>query len=147
MDKSSLESRTRAFSVAIIKLSESASRGRAVDVLMKQLIRSATSIGANYREANRAESRKDFIHKISIVEKEAAETQYWLELLRDASLVTSETLDPTHKESSELLAIFTAIGRTTRKNSPASMQIRDAEGEGDFEFEISNFEMRGEEER
>jgi four helix bundle protein len=71
-------------------------------------------VGANYREANRAESRDDFIHKISLVEKEAAETQYWLELFEDAGIGDRETRRWLLRESGEVLAIFTSIGRTSK---------------------------------
>ena len=74
-------------------------------------------IGANYREANRAESRKDFIHKIALVEKEAAETQYWLELCVEANIGNSEERQELLQESGELLAIFTSIGKTTKARS------------------------------
>ena len=83
-------------------------------MLSYQLLKSGTSIGANYREANRAESRNDFVHKIALVEKEAAETQYWLELFEESNIG-----DPTERcwllqESGELLAIFTSIGKTSK---------------------------------
>jgi four helix bundle protein len=71
-------------------------------------------LGANYREANRAQSREDFIHKIAVCEKEAAETEYWLELLIEAKLVRGALLQPLIDESRELLAIFVASGRTAK---------------------------------
>jgi len=72
--------------------------------------RSATSIGANYREANRAVSRPDFTNKIGTIQKEAAETQYWLELLIESGILKDSNVANLHKESTELLAIFTTIG-------------------------------------
>ena len=94
-----------------------------------QLLRAGTSVGANYREANRAESRRDFIHKIGVVQKEASESQYWLELFQEADLKATQThsrmlilnansraiLPPLIAEATELLAIFTAIGRSLKK--------------------------------
>ncbi len=77
-------------------------------------LRSGTSIGANYREANRAESRSDFIHKIGVVEKEASETRYWLELCEEAGLGDTEERHWLLREASELLAIFTASGKTAK---------------------------------
>jgi len=68
----------------------------------------------NYREANRAESRNDFIHKIAIVEKEAAETQYWLELFEDAGIGDSAERRWLLQECGELLVIFTASGKTAK---------------------------------
>ena len=75
-------------------------------------------MGANYREANRAESRADFVHKIGIVEKEIAETQYWLELFEEVSHGNNVARTDLLKESGELLPIFIAIGRSTRANKP-----------------------------
>ena len=81
------------------------------DVLTRQLLRSATSIGANYREANRGVSRADFSNKIGTVQKEAAETQYWIELLIESKVGSEDTVLALLKESTELLAIFTTIGK------------------------------------
>jgi four helix bundle protein len=77
--------------------------------LGRQLLRSATSIGANYREASRAVSRPDFTNKIGTIQKEAAETQYWLELLIESGTSKDLSVANLHKESTELLAIFTAF--------------------------------------
>ena len=71
-------------------------------------------MGANYREANRAESRDDFIHKIGIIEKEASETCYWLELCEEAGIGDTAERQWLLKESSELLAIFSSIGKTAK---------------------------------
>ena len=79
-----------------------------------QLVKSGTSIGANYREANRSVSKPDFRNRISICEKEASETQYWLEIIMEADFLPSEQVEPDHKECSELLAIFTSIGKSCR---------------------------------
>ncbi len=89
-------------------------KNRLADILGTQLLRSGTSIGANYREANRAQSRSDFIHKIALVEKEAAETQYWVELFDESSIGNSEDRCWLLQESSSLLAIFTTIGKTAK---------------------------------
>ncbi|HEV2804394.1 MAG TPA: four helix bundle protein [Chthoniobacterales bacterium] len=106
-----LEPRTKRFSLAVIKLTAQLPRTREADVLCRQLLRSATSIGANYREANRGVSRADFVNKIGIVQKEASETQYWIELLIESGVAVKSNAEPLHKEASELLAIFTAIGK------------------------------------
>src|SRR5439155_337826 len=79
-----LEQRTKRFALAVLEFASSLPRNRAADVLVKQLLRSATSMGANYREANRGVSRADFANKIGTVQKEAAETQYWIELLMES---------------------------------------------------------------
>jgi len=85
-------------------------KNKVADVLGYQLLKAGTSIGANYREANRAVSRSDFINKIGIVEKESAETEYWLELLDEAEIGDPDERRWLLQEVSELLAIFT--GRT-----------------------------------
>src|SRR5437588_8631939 len=110
-----LEQRTKQFSLSVIKFSSSLPRTREADTLGRQLLRSATSIGANYREANRSVSRADFANKIGTVQKEAAETQYWLELLIDSTLARTEDAQELLKESSELLAIFASIGKKLKK--------------------------------
>src|SRR5437773_12457980 len=105
-----LEARTKRFALSVIRFSSSLPRTREGDVLARQLLRSGTSIGANYREANRGVSRADFANKIGTVQKEASETQYWLELFIESDILKTP---PTklHAEGSELLAIFTAIGK------------------------------------
>jgi four helix bundle protein len=109
-----LEQRTKKFALAVIKFTSLLPRNRAADVLARQLLRSATSIGANYREANRGVSRADFANKIGTVQKEAAETQYWLELLIESNIGKDGAL-ALHKEASELLAIFTSIGKKLKQ--------------------------------
>ena len=76
-------------------------------------------MGSNYREANRAESHNDFIHKIGIVEKEASESEYWLELLQEAHLGNPTENDELLGECRELIAIFTAIGKTAKARRAA----------------------------
>jgi len=106
-----LEQRTKQFALAVIKFVATLPRNADADILRRQLLRSATSIGANYREAGRGVSRADFAHKIGTVEKEAAETQYWIELLVESGTCSGAGASELHKEASELLAIFTTIGR------------------------------------
>jgi len=115
MDKKELEARTKEFALRVIRFVSDLPRSKVTDVLGYQLLKAGTSIGANHREANRAESRNDFIHKIAIVEKEAAETQYWLELFEDADIGDSAERDWLAKECGELLAIFTASGKTAKE--------------------------------
>ena len=83
MDKRELELRTKTFAIRVIKFVSNLPKSRVTNVLGFQLLKAGTSIGANYREANRAESKNDFIHKIGIVSKEATETMYWLELFKE----------------------------------------------------------------
>jgi four helix bundle protein len=105
-----LEERTRKFAVQIIRLSTilpNTSEGR---VIKNQITKSGTSIGANYREANRSRSRADFKNKIKICESEASETQYWLEIIVEVGWLSREKLKPEYEECRELLALFTSIG-------------------------------------
>ncbi len=77
--------------------------------LIGQLINAAGSVGANYREANEALSKKDFLHRMKITRKECKESTYWLELLKEANQVFTDEINPFMKESQELRNIFTAI--------------------------------------
>ena len=106
-----LEKRTRIFAVQIIRLSSTLNNRPESAVIRRQITKSGTSIGANYREANRSRSRADFQNKIKICESEASETQYWLEVMVEAKWLTWEKVKPLYEECSELLAIFTSIGR------------------------------------
>ncbi len=110
-----LESRTKLFALAVIKALSNFPKSMAAEIISRQVLRSATSIGANYREANRAVSRADFANKIGTVQKEAAETQYWLELLIESNLVQADRFRSLYTESTELLAIFTATGRKLKQ--------------------------------
>jgi four helix bundle protein len=114
MEKGDLEGRTKQFALRVINFVGNLPKKKATDVIGYQLLKSGTSIGANYRKANRAESHDDFIHKIGIVEKEASETQYWLELLQETQLGNAEENSKLLRECRELTAIFTAIGKTAK---------------------------------
>ncbi len=114
MDKRDLEQRTKTFALRVIRFVSKLPRNRVTDTVGTQLLKSGTSIGANYREANRAESRSDFIHKIALVEKEAAETHYWLEILDEIQIGRPEDCHWLLRESDALLAIFTSIGKTSK---------------------------------
>jgi four helix bundle protein len=109
-----LERRIKAFALRILALVAGFPKTRVSDAIGYQLVRCGPSVGANYREANRAESHDDFIHKIGIVEKEASETSYWLELCEEAGIGDGTELEWLLKESNELLAIFTKIGKTAK---------------------------------
>jgi four helix bundle protein len=114
--KNDLEARTKQFALSIIQLVGKLPRSKASDVIGHQLLKSGTSIGANYREATRAQSRDDFIHKIGICEKETSETEYWLELAQGADLITLTASEEPLRETQELLAIFVASGRTAKSH-------------------------------
>jgi four helix bundle protein len=120
MDKAELEKRTKQFALRIIAFVATLPQTKTGAVVEYQLVKAGTSVGANYREANRAESRADFIYKIAIVEKECSESGYWLEICEEANLGSPELRKWLLGESRELLAIFTSIGRSTKANSARS---------------------------
>ena len=103
--------RTREFAVRIIRLSTELPNTPESRVIRNQITKAGTSIGANYREANRARSRADFKNKIKICESEASETQYWLEVIVEAGWLSWEKVKPLYEECSQLLAIFTSVGK------------------------------------
>jgi len=108
-----LENRTKAFALSIFRLSESLPNGIEFSVIKKQLCKSGSSIGANYREANRARSLADFKSKIGICEAEASETCYWLELAN--SLQHTHDFEGILKEANELLSIFISISKSLKR--------------------------------
>lgn len=111
-----LEERTKSFSIDIIRYSFSLSNTLEFNIIRKQLVKSATSIGANYREANRSRSKADFISRLRICQSEASETEYWLTILEN---ITEKQPPPKNllNECNELLALFTAIITKLRQNS------------------------------
>jgi len=106
-----LEKRTQKFAVRTIRLSLALPNTPEGKVIKNQITKSGTSVGANYREANRARSKPDFKNKIKICESEASETQYWMEIIREAKWLPRERIKSDYEECSELLAIFTSIGK------------------------------------
>jgi four helix bundle protein len=90
-------------------------KGYLGDVIGRQLLKSGTSIGANYREANRAESKAGFVHKAIFPKKEAAQTVYWLEIYMEAGFGALAEIERLAQEAKELLAILTTIGRNTKR--------------------------------
>jgi four helix bundle protein len=120
VNQEELKQRTRKFALRIIRLVESLPKGRTADVIARELLRSGTSVGANYRAVCRAKSTRDFISKMGIVEEEADETLYWMEILSEADIVKSEKLSLLMKEADELLAIAVASIKTARKKSKKS---------------------------
>ncbi|MFN0158037.1 MAG: four helix bundle protein [Bacteroidota bacterium] len=116
MNEENMLVRTKLFALNVIKVVGSLNKGRTDEVLCKQLLRSATSVGANYRAARRSRSRADFISRISIAEEEADESLYWLELLSASGRVKEEDVCSLIKEANEFTAIFCASGRTAKAN-------------------------------
>ena len=105
-----LEKRTRLFAVRVIKISAKLPNTPEGRVVRNQLTKAGTSVGANYREANRARSKADFRNKIKICESESSETQFWLEVITEMKRLTWEEVKNDYEECSELLALFTSIG-------------------------------------
>jgi four helix bundle protein len=116
MDKAELKRRTQRFAIDVIKFVEDLPAKRSLNVLSNQLLRCSSSVGANYRSACKGKSPADFINKIVIVEEEADESIYWLELMEEAGLVDSKEIYAFKREANELTAIFTAIGKTAKAN-------------------------------
>jgi four helix bundle protein len=128
MTSEELKARTKAFALRVIKLVDAMPRSLAAQVIARQLLRSATSVGANYLAACRAQSHAEFAAKLSIVVEEADETVYWLELLRESSLLKPERLGKILREANELVAIAvasrkTAKGGGAKRSNPASLSI------------------------
>lgn len=106
-----LEVRTKKFAIEIIKLSASLPNSPEGRVIRNQVTKSGTSIGANYREANRSRSKADFTNKIKICESEASETIYWLKLIEELNWTEPDKIKQLKKEANEILAIFTSVGK------------------------------------
>jgi four helix bundle protein len=118
--KEQLKTRFKKFALAIIQLCDLLPKRNATFTISNQIIRSSTSMEANYRAALRGRSRAEFLSKLGIVEEESDETQYWLELLLDSNLASNEQIEPLWKECDELLAIVVSTINTTRKNQRIS---------------------------
>jgi four helix bundle protein len=110
-----LRTRTTDFALRIIKLYASLPKTTEAQVLGKQVLRSGTSVGANYREGHRAKSDADIVNKFETMLQELDETDYWLELLVKSTIVTSQKIESLRRETNELLAIFTTIVTKIKK--------------------------------
>ena len=115
MDETQFKERTKKLALSTIRSVLALPKNTAAQVMGRQLLRSATSIGANYRAACRGKSKADLIAKLSIVEEEADETAYWLELLIESGLTSRETLLPMLQETEEILAMTVASIKTLRR--------------------------------
>src|SRR6266446_1431162 len=119
-----LKKRTKAFALRILKLVDALPKTTAGRALASQIVRSGTSVAANYRAACRARSTADFIAKMGIVEEEADETLFWLELLEESGLVPAAKLTVIKREVDELIAITVASIKTARRNRAADSAFR-----------------------
>jgi len=114
MNADELRARTREFALRVVRMVQVLPKNAVADVLGKQVLRSATSVGANYRAACNAVTRPIFLHKMSIVVEEADETVYWLEMIRDAELVKPEKLASLIDEAEQVLKIMSASLKTAK---------------------------------
>jgi four helix bundle protein len=105
------------FAVGVLRLVRALRSDAIARHVARQLMRSATAGGANYEEARSAESRADFVHKVSVAAKELRESRYWLRLISEADLVPGVALTPLITEAGELLAILTASAKTAKRSS------------------------------
>ena len=128
MSHENLKNRTKQFALSVIDLVESLPTGRTTAVIGNQLLRSGTSVGANYRAACRARSSADFIAKMGVVEEESDESAYWMELLIERKKVDPAAVAPVLKEANELLAICVASINTAKKNIGTTKPRRVAGG-------------------
>ena len=117
MTPEQMKGRTQRFALRAIRLAEALPKGRTSEVIARQLVRSGTSVGANYRAACRAKSQADFVSKMHIVEEETDESIYWMELLIETKLVNKDRLRPLLKEANELLGIVVASINTVRRKA------------------------------
>ena len=115
--KEDLQIRTKEFALKVIRMYSALPKSAEAQVLGRQVLRSGTSVGANYREANRSRSKPEFIAKIGDCLKELDETAYWLELLAELSMVPSAKLADLRDECDQLLAIFTTISKKAKANA------------------------------
>jgi len=118
MNADDMKERTRAFALRVIRLAESLPNTPTSNVIRNQMVRCGTSVGANYRAACRAKSRPDFIAKMGIVEEEADESSYWIELLIDAGIVNRERVADLLREGDEIVSIVVSSIKTARTGSP-----------------------------
>lgn len=123
MNEAQFKDRTKKVALRVIHLVDSLPRKRSADVIGRQLLRSATSVGANYRAACRAKSRKDMIAKLAIVEEEADESIYWLELIVESVMLRKGRLTPLLDEFNQILAMIVASQKTMRRNPNPKSKI------------------------
>ena len=116
MKENVLREKSYQFALRIVKFYKFIANEQREYVLSKQILRSGTSIGANVEEANHAQSKSDFVHKLSIAQKEAAETNYWLRLLRDSEFLTAKQAESLLFDCDELQKMLASSIKTTKEN-------------------------------
>jgi len=116
MNENELKTRTKRFGLRVMNLVAVLPKTTAGRAIGSQLVRSGTSVGANYRAACRSRSKAEFIAKIGVVVEEADESAFWLELIMDGGILKPELVSPLHEEAEELTAIFATSCRTAKTN-------------------------------
>ena len=111
-----LRNKSFGFAIRIVKLFRFLQKEKREFVMSKQLLRSGTAIGALYREAEFAESKADFIHKLAIAQKECNETIYWLELLEASEYLTTQQFEDINRDAVELIKLLTSIIKSAKKS-------------------------------
>lgn len=129
MTKFELQNRTKEFHINVIKVCKHFPKNAAGFEIAKQLIRSAGSVGANYRAACRGKSKADFIYKIEVVLEEADESLYWLEVSKEAELISAFFVDDLIKEANELVSIFNAADITAKRNNNQNPKINKSQNQ------------------
>ena len=116
MTRDEFKSRTKAYALRVIKVIDALPRDSVAKTLGQQLLRSGTSVAANYRASSRARSNADFVAKMGIVEEECDESLFWVELLVDSGRIKQKRLEPLMREGSEILAMTVASIKTARRS-------------------------------
>jgi len=116
MKGDNIKDRTKGFAIRVLKMVSAIPKDYSSQILSHQIIRSATSVGANYRAACRSKSRRDFVNKMKIVEEELDETSYWLELIEESNIFPKDRISPLIKENNELLSIIVKSIQTAKEN-------------------------------
>jgi len=122
MTSDELKARTKVFAIRVFRLVEALPKTIQGKAVANQIIRSATSVAANYRAACRARSRAEFAAKIGLVEEEADETLFWLELIIDTELLSVDRIEPLRREADELVAIMASSRKSAVANRPSSIR-------------------------
>ncbi len=115
MRENVIKNKSFAFAVRVVKLYQFLCEQKKEFAMSKQLLRSGTSVGANIRESENAESKKDFVHKMGIAQKEINETIYWLDLLKETKYLNDEQFESVHKDAIQIIKLITSIIKTAKK--------------------------------
>ncbi|UCC29582.1 MAG: four helix bundle protein [Phycisphaerales bacterium] len=124
-----LKERTKRFALRVVKLCAALPRNATTDVLGRQLLRAATSVGANYRAACRARSRSEFVSRMAIVEEEADESAYWIEMLTESGQIAPRRVSDLREEADELTAIASASRKTARTRANRQSTTRNRQSQ------------------